>query len=153
MTITLLEKGAVVEGWHIEDKIPVESGEADVYIASKGSDKAVIKYYHVGRKPKEEILKRIEGINNTHVIKVFEHGKRKDIWDASGSSYEIDRWYEIMEYAAGGAIDSAKYLPIKEDEVLRICGELAEAFKACHDAGIIHRDIKPANIYLRDAES
>ena len=36
--------------------------------------------------------------------------------------------------------------PISIDEALPIARQIAEAFEAAHDQGVIHRDLKPANI-------
>ena len=143
----LLDLQEVVSGWTILSKIPVVSGEADLYIAEKEGQKGVIKYYHNKLKPKTALLEKIKNLNNPYIVNVFEFGMYRE------------RFYEIMEYAAGGSLDSRdekgnyKYLPLPEEKVLKICGELNEAFKACHDLGIVHRDIKPANIYLRDSKT
>jgi len=40
-------------------------------------------------------------------------------------------------------------LPV--DEALDLCGQIAEALEAAHDAGIIHRDLKPANVIVTAA--
>jgi serine/threonine-protein kinase len=40
-------------------------------------------------------------------------------------------------------------LPV--DEALEVCGQIAEALEAAHDAGIIHRDLKPANVIVTAA--
>jgi len=60
----------------------------------------------------------------------------------SGGSYclvmELVPGQTLAERLATGA------LPV--EEVLRICGQIAEALGAAHQKGITHRDIKPANI-------
>ena len=60
----------------------------------------------------------------------------------SGGSYclvmELVPGQTLAERLATGA------LPV--EEVLRICGQIAEALEAAHQKGITHRDIKPANI-------
>ncbi len=59
-----------------------------------------------------------------------------------GGSYclvtELVPGQTLAERLATGA------LPV--EEVLRICGQIAEALGAAHQKGITHRDIKPANI-------
>ena len=40
--------------------------------------------------------------------------------------------------------------PIPVDEALPIAKQIAEAFEAAHEQGVIHRDLKPANIKVRD---
>ncbi|MCR5622992.1 MAG: serine/threonine protein kinase [Treponema sp.] len=146
----LLNVNEAVHGWRIESKIPVDSGEAEIYIAQKDKEKVALKYYRDKKQPKAGLLDKIKGLNNPHIVTVFDYGMYKD------------RFYVVMEYAAGDSLATKrdakegggyKYLPLKEEDVLRICGEIVEAFKACHDVGIIHRDIKPANIFLRDAST
>ncbi|MDR2864192.1 MAG: WG repeat-containing protein, partial [Spirochaetaceae bacterium] len=66
------------------------------------------------------------------------------------------RFYEILEYAAGGALDEKtsdgkyKYLPVTEATAEQIVKEVINAFDACHKAGIIHRDIKPGNLFYKN---
>jgi serine/threonine protein kinase len=66
------------------------------------------------------------------------------------------RFFTVLEYAAGGALDdkqpdgSFKYLPVGEDEAVGIVRETIEAFEACHQAGVIHRDIKPGNLLYKN---
>jgi len=53
----------------------------------------------------------------------------------------------VMELVPGRTLAerlAAGALPV--EEVLRICGQIAEALGAAHHKGITHRDIKPANI-------
>jgi len=60
----------------------------------------------------------------------------------SGGSYRL-----VMELVPGQTLGerlATGALPV--EEVLRICGQIAEALGAAHQRGITHRDIKPANI-------
>jgi serine/threonine protein kinase/Flp pilus assembly protein TadD len=62
--------------------------------------------------------------------------------EESGGSYCL-----VMELVPGQTLAErliAGALPV--EEVLRICGQIAEALGAAHQKGITHRDIKPANI-------
>jgi hypothetical protein len=50
--------------------------------------------------------------------------------------YHHDRFYEIIEYAAGGALDSRredgtyKYLPLSEEQAVQVCKEVINSYKA-----------------------
>ncbi|MDR0908450.1 MAG: serine/threonine protein kinase [Spirochaetaceae bacterium] len=161
----LLQKGETVAGWMVESKMNTASGEADLYIArqvvstssttevgsttedgssTEGARKGVIKYYRSITKPKTDILDKIKMLNHPDIIELFEYGEYKG------------RFYEIMEYAAGGSLDthnsdgSYKYLPLDEEKTIDTVKEIVNAYKTCHEKGIIHRDIKPANIYYRN---
>ena len=142
----LLTKGTEISGWRIVDKINVQSGEADLYIAEKNGEKGVIKYYRGHIHPKSDLLEKITNLHHPDIINVYEFG------DYQG------HFYEIMDYAAGGALDtrnedgSYKYLPLPEDKVIQACKEIINSYKTCHEKGIIHRDIKPANIYYKNAD-
>jgi serine/threonine protein kinase len=143
----LLQARESISGWEVIEKISTQSGEADIYLAQKDGQKGVIKYYRNQIKPKTEILEKLKGLNHPDIVDIFEFG------------YYNDRFYEIMEYAAGGALDSRKedgtykYLPLSEEQAVQVCKEVINSYKACHEKGIIHRDIKPANLYYRNAES
>ncbi|GHT56922.1 hypothetical protein FACS1894109_07560 [Spirochaetia bacterium] len=142
----LLQKGEAISGWSVIEKINTQSGEADIFLAQKNGKKSVIKYYRDKRKPKTDVLEKIKGINHSAIVKIFEFG------------YYNERFYEIMEYAEGNALntknehDKFKYLPLSEEKALEICKEVIDAFKTFHEKGIIHRDIKPANLYYRYAD-
>ena len=114
----LLTKGTEISGWKIVDKINVQSGEVDLYIAEKVGEKGVIKYYRGNIHPKTDLLEKLANLNHPDIINVYEFGEYQGYF------------YEIMEYAAGGALDirnedgSYKYLPLPEEKVIQACDEL-----------------------------
>jgi serine/threonine protein kinase len=142
----LLQIHEQVAGWEITGKLGTISGEADIYIAQKDGQKGVVKYYRSVTKPKTEILEKLKMLNHPDIVNIYDFG------------HYNDRFYEIMEYAEGGALDtrnadgSYRYLPLPEDKTEGVCKEIINAFKTCHEINIIHRDIKPANIYYRKLE-
>jgi len=142
----LLQIHEQVAGWEITGKLGTISGEADIYIAQKDGQKGVVKYYRSVTKPKTEILEKLKMLNHPDIVNIYDFGEYND------------RFYEIMEYAEGGALDtrnadgSYRYLPLPEDKVEGICKEIINSYKTCHEKNIIHRDIKPANIYYRTLE-
>jgi serine/threonine protein kinase len=144
----LLQIGEHVSGWQVNDMLATVSGEADIYIAEKDGKPGVIKYYRSVTQPKTGILEKLKGLHHPGIVDVYDFGTYND------------RFYEIMEYAEGGALDTRKdnekhsyrYLPLSEEEAAGICKEVINSFKICHEMGIIHRDIKPSNIYFRHVE-
>jgi serine/threonine protein kinase len=142
----LLRVHEVVSHWEIIEKLSTQSGEADIYLAQKDGEKGVVKYYRSKMKPRTEILEKIRGLNHPDIVNLYEFG------------YYLERFYEVMEYAAGGALDSRKkdgsykYLPLSETQTVQVCREIINSYKTCHEKGIIHRDIKPANLYYRNPE-
>src|SRR5499425_3493679 len=55
----------------------------------------------------------------------------------------------VMELVEGETLaDRIAQGPIPVDEALPIARQVAEAFEAAHEKGVIHRDLKPANIKL-----
>ena len=140
----LLQIHEVVAGWEVKSKLATVSGEADIYLAEKDGKKGILKYYRSITKPKTEILEKLKGLNHPDIVNLHDFGMYNN------------RFYEIMEYAEGGALDtrepdgSYRYLPLTEEEVEGICAEILNSYKTCHENGIIHRDIKPANIYFRN---
>ena len=57
----------------------------------------------------------------------------------------------VLELVEGPTLaDRIKQGPIPLDEALPIAKQIAEAFEAAHEQGVIHRDLKPANIKVRE---
>jgi serine/threonine protein kinase len=140
----LLQVHEQIAGWEITAKLATVSGEADIYTAEKKGEKGIVKYYRSLTKPKTEILERLKNLDHPDIVNLYDFGMYND------------RFYEIMEFAEGGALDtreedgSYRYLPMSEEDVEGICSEVLNSYKICHEKGIIHRDIKPANIYFRN---
>jgi serine/threonine protein kinase len=139
-----LQIGETLEGWEITSRLNVHSLEAEVYRAKKDGKEGIVKYYRGITSPKLDILKKIQELNkNEDIVNLYLFGTYKG------------RLFEIMEYAAGGGLDSRnedgsyKYLPLSEEELIGVCDEMIAAYVECHSMGIIHRDIKPGNIFYR----
>lgn len=60
-----------------------------------------------------------------------------------------DKLFFAMEFVEGKTLrDRIHQGPLPPAQALRVAAEIAEAFQAAHEKGLIHRDIKPANIML-----
>ena len=56
----------------------------------------------------------------------------------------------VLELVEGPTLaDRIKQGAIPVDEALPIAKQIAEAFEAAHEAGVIHRDLKPANVKVK----
>ena len=141
----LLASGETIGSYRVDSKLPVDSGEAEIYICVKDNEKYVLKYYF-NCKPKTEVIEKLKSFNNPDIVSLYEYG------------YYKDHFYEVLEYAEGGALDSRsvngkfKYLPVSEESAIQIVKETINAFNECHKAGIIHRDIKPGNLFYKNKD-
>jgi serine/threonine protein kinase len=142
----MLRSGEEVGGFRIDRLLSAAGGEAEVYLCLKGGEYCVLKYYYT-KKPNTEVEEKIKTFSHQNIISILDYGEYKD------------RFFIILEYAAGGALDDKlpegayKYLPLSDDDALQIVHEMLSAFEACHNAGIIHRDIKPGNLFYKNHET
>jgi eukaryotic-like serine/threonine-protein kinase len=57
--------------------------------------------------------------------------------------------YLVLELVPGETLaERLAAGPLRVEEALRICGQIAVALEAAHERGVIHRDLKPANIKI-----
>ncbi len=119
--------------------ISESTGEAQIYLVEREKTQAVLKLYYPSIKPKEGLVSKLREIQHKSILQVFDFG------------YTGNRFFELLEFAAGGTLD--KYLPVKDlDHIKNIVDSTAEALNFCHLNGIIHRDIKPGNIFYKDVK-
>ena len=141
-----LSSGDIIGDFTLESMLSAHSGEAEIYLASQGTQNVIFKYYYPNFKPKDDLLKKLKSFDHPDVVKLLDYGTHNG------------RFYEVQDYAAGGSLDDKnsdgtwKYLPLVLDRLEGVVSEIINGFKAIHDAGIIHRDIKPSNFYWRNAD-
>jgi eukaryotic-like serine/threonine-protein kinase len=55
----------------------------------------------------------------------------------------------VMELVDGDTLaERIQRGPIRAEEALKLAHQIAEAFEAAHEKGVIHRDLKPANVKI-----
>jgi len=141
----MLQTGEEVGSFRVDRLLSTSGGEAEVYLCTRGGENFVLKYYYT-KKPNREVEEKIKSFSHKNIISILDYGEYKD------------RFFAILEYAAGGALDDKlpngkyKYMPVSEDDAKQIVRETLSAFEACHNMGIIHRDIKPGNLFYKAQE-
>lgn len=98
----------------------------------------VIKFYHAGREPDHETIRRIETLSDDArrgLVRVDERGS-----DPAGS-------YEVMEWCRHGSLRNLG--GCDQATLIEVIAQLTATLGALHDIGVIHRDLKPENVFLR----
>ena len=132
-----VQSGMIVAGCRISKRIPVASGEADLFEGVWQGKKVALKWYRYGIKPKADIVEKIRRIDRSCVVEVYESGIHED------------RAYEMLEYIEHGSLVEWVGMGVAEPRVKEVLNELVQAVEALHAESILHRDIKPSNILVR----
>lgn len=116
------------------------SGEAEVFRCrdEHSAMEVAVKLYRYQARPKEEVIRQLQGIHHPHVLCLLAVGH----WN--------ERFYEVSEYCAGGTL--AEVIPLSEEDLRNYLVGVVEGLEYCHRQGIVHRDIKPTNLFFRDLE-
>ncbi|MGN1394421.1 MAG: hypothetical protein ACI4V7_10435 [Succinivibrionaceae bacterium] len=86
----------VLNEYTVNDKLPGNSGEADIYLATenKTSKQVVIKLYRRKNAIKDEVLKKLRSIDNKHIAKILAYDS-------------IDEYpFIVMPYYKNGSLDN-----------------------------------------------
>jgi serine/threonine protein kinase len=122
------------------------SGEAQTFLVEKENQRYVLKLYHPGKTPDQEVLRHLREMTDEekrYFPLLEKHGEWKG------------RYYEIIEYISGGNLrEWIKKTPSEKrlEKLPDIVRQIAEALHILHERKLIHRDLKPANVLLRSEE-
>ena len=134
--------------YRIVEPLPARGGEADLYVVEPrrpspdagGSTRRVAKVYRQDIMPKEDAIRRVQGADPAHVVRLEAYGQ------------DAGRWWELMEHAPLGSLRQLleREGPRLPDDLVRdILGQLNDALAGLHALPLEHRDLKPGNILVR----
>jgi tRNA A-37 threonylcarbamoyl transferase component Bud32 len=90
----------------------------------------------------EERLRRFE--REAQTLAALNH---PNVAQIHGVDQVGDTCFLVLELVPGESLEERlKRGPLRLDEALDVCRQIAEGLEAAHEAGVIHRDLKPANV-------
>ena len=138
---TLAAEGSVVKPgdilcgkYTVQEKLDVQSGEADLYFCCHGRGKYVAKVYRRKAAIKKDVTDALAGVYSPFIAQIF------DLGEFNGFPVEILPFYQ------NGSVQGKRftYEQLKQN----IVPALNEGLRVLHENGIIHKDLKPSNIML-----
>lgn len=131
--------------YRIQRRLSHGSGEADVWLAHDSVDgrDVVVKLYYFNVEPQSDVLERVKFLGTEHVIDLLDYGRTTD---ADG------KWYELLEYAPHGSLETMMVGAVEPALVRAVLTEVVTALRYFHDNGLFHRDLKPANVLVRSRD-
>ena len=71
--------GQTLGAFHIDSKMDIPSGEADIYLCSNvsfhSSDKFILKYYRRENAVKQEVIEKLKSVQSPYVAPVSDYGE------------------------------------------------------------------------------
>jgi len=138
-SLGVLQTGTVIASRYVvEGELSESGGESDVFCCwdKETGQKVAVKVYRDKFSPKQDLMQILKKLKHKNLIDLLDF----DTWN--------NRFIEVMEFAAGGALTGG--MPYDEDFLKKvIIPQVVEGMNCLHDNNIIHRDIKSANLFLR----
>lgn len=136
-SIALLAGESVADSYIINSLINKQGTQSDVYLAKKWGKSYVIKIYHNGWHPSNQMQSFLMNVRHPNIAHVVECG------DYGG------HYYEIYEYYPEGTLEDAGELSSMHIQSV-IVPSINEGLHELHRNGIVHCDIKPSNLFYAD---
>lgn len=137
--------GQTIEDFHVDRRMEIPSGEADIYLCTgtgaHAGRKFILKYYRRENAVKPEVIAKLQSISSPYVAPVSGFGEYR------GYQYTVRPYYEMP--ALSDVLTAGTRF--SEDELRTfIIPSVIEGLKAVHDIDILHRDLKPGNLIPDD---
>ena len=141
-----LERGAVIDGYTLEERIHQGSMASLWRVSSPGQLPLVMKMplLREGDDPAAMV-----GFEVEQMIMPILQGPHVPLFIASGDFSAQP--YIVMEYIRGDSLRGCfERTPLDTEEVARIGAQVATALHSLHRQHVIHLDFKPSNVMFRD---
>jgi serine/threonine protein kinase len=125
----LLGAGGMATVWLAEDETLDRPVAVKVMADTLAADRGWVRRF-------EREARAAASLSHPNVVPVFDYGT------------EHGRPFLVMQYIAGGTLQSQQGNGARELDIERLARELLDAIAHIHAAGLVHRDIKPANVLL-----
>lgn len=137
---TILLAGESISDSYIINSLMGRQGkQSNVYLAKKWGKSYVVKLYHNGWKPSNQMQSFLTNIRHPNIAHVIENGECRG------------NYYEIYEYYSEGTLEDVAALPITHVQNV-IVPSINEGLHELHRNGIVHCDIKPSNLFYTNNE-
>lgn len=136
-SIVLLAGESVADSYVINTLMKKQGKQSNVYLAKKWGKSYVIKIYHNGWHPSNQMQSFLTSVRHPNIAHVVECG------EYSG------HYYEIYEYYTEGTLEDVGVLSSTHIQNV-IVPSINEGLHELHRNGIVHCDIKPSNLFYSD---
>jgi eukaryotic-like serine/threonine-protein kinase len=125
----LLGTGGMATVWLAQDESLARPVAVKVMADTLAADRDWVRRF-------EREARAAASLSHPNVVPVFDYGT------------ERGRPFLVMQYVAGGTLQSRQGNGVRDLDVERLARDLLGAIAHIHAAGLVHRDIKPANVLL-----
>ena len=139
-SIMLLAGESIADSYIVNSLLEKQGKQSNVFLAKKWGKSYIVKVYHNGWHPSEEMQSFLMTVRHRNIAHVIECG------DHNGY------YYEIYEYFSEGTLEDAGPLPIAQIQNV-IVPSINEGLHELHLHNIVHCDIKPSNLFFADGGS
>lgn len=136
-SVVLLAGESVADSYVINCLMNKQGKQSNVYLAKKWGKSYVIKIYHNGWRPSNQLQSFLTSVRHPNISHVVECGDHK------GYYYEIYKYYSEGTLEDVGALSSAHIQNV-------IVTSINEGLFELHRNGIVHCDIKPSNLFYTE---
>lgn len=124
----------LLDKYVVTDRLPVTSGEANIYVCEYDDEEYIAKIYNRKDAVKSEIVEKLKALDSPHVAKIYDTG------EYNGMSVTILPYYRL------GSLQGKRFT-LKQLKRM-IIPSVNDALQSLHNIGILHKDLKPANIMM-----
>ena len=139
-SIVLLAGESIADSYIVNSLMEKQGRQSNVYLAKKWGKSYVIKLYHNGWRPSNQMQSFLTNVCHPNIAHVIECG------DHNGN------YYEIYEYYSEGTLEDAVELSSAHIQNV-IVPSINEGLHELHKNGIVHCDIKPSNLFYSNNET